>query len=72
MVSRFKFDMTGRLLQMIVRDPVFHIHLDRYVWEKMNELKVFVGNEVFHQLVSTIDPDISSQLQTFMRSYSNT
>lgn len=50
-------------------NQVFHVHLDKFVWSKMNELKNMVGQEGFQQLLATVDLDIMSQLQTFMKPY---
>jgi len=51
---------------MSLKDPVFHIHLHSFVWDRLKDLCNIVGEEKFRQLIASIDSDISSQLQDFM------
>ena len=52
---------------MSFKDPVFLVPLDSFVWSKRNELRTFVEESAFQQLMANIDPDITSQLQDFMK-----
>ena len=50
---------------------MFRIHLDKFVWDKLNELQMGIGPTEFARRMSQVDPDIQNQLGDFMRPHAN-